>query len=479
MSTDSLPIPPEQDSKISSSEEKPESIISTTALENESSLLAKPEHDQASIDINLDIQDQPPIASKSTKKKANVTVHARLKPTKFSYDSIITEPVVTGQHSVKGDSFLQYDDLPLNRRGYKYRVCKPNRVFKSTQYLTTELPPYKVRASYFDKSQGVACSEDMSSITTQNGWLSARCNVAMREGKYYFEYDIIHSNNGEDKAHVRVGIGRKELALDAPVGFDGYGYGLRDLTGQKITLSRPLDFMSEGFHSGDTIGFLVELPLLQSQRTANEQFAREFREKHPKQKRASPAAFEEEEEERNLNAFDNVLRDQIAIKYKNGLFFEQFEYTRTKQMDHLLNPVTVFGEKAVLEKNIDTHPTVPVIPESRIVVFKNGQRVGEMFNNLYSFLPLDIADDAAATDANTKQLQNPSYRNTDDGSLGYYPMMSVFLNGVVKINAGPDFRYTVPEGAQPLCGRYEESVVEEWFWDLIDEVEADYLDSFD
>ncbi|GEQ67301.1 hypothetical protein JCM33374_g965 [Metschnikowia sp. JCM 33374] len=429
--------------------------------------------------------EKPPVkneccaSSAAKKRKANVVVQSRLKPTKFAYDSIITDPVVTGQNTVKDGTFFHYDDVPLNRRGYKYRICKPNRVLTATQYSTTELPPYNVRASYFDKSQGVGCSEDMLSITTQNGWLSARCNVAMREGKHYFEYDIINANNPDDKAHVRVGIGRKESALDAPVGFDGYGYGLRDLNGQKVTLSRPQEFMSEGFSSGDTIGFLVELPPLERQRAGNVEFLKEFRNKHPKKSKLTQAAKEEEDEEKKFNAFNNIHRDQIAIKYKNGLFFEQFEYTRTKQMDHLLNPVTVFGETAVLERNADAQPTIPTIPESRIVVYKNGKCVGEMFNGIYSFLPLDLADDSAATDANTKQQQNPSYRNTDDGSLGYYPMMSVFSKGVVKINAGPDFKHPVPEGAIPLCERYDESVVEEWLWDLVDEVEADYLDSFD
>ncbi|OBA19347.1 hypothetical protein METBIDRAFT_46522 [Metschnikowia bicuspidata var. bicuspidata NRRL YB-4993] len=437
---------------------------------------SKPEPDQRPI-LKTNKSELSELAIK--KKQANVVVQPRLKPSVFAYDSIITEPVITSQHSVKDEAFFQFDDLPLNRRGYKYRVCKPNRALKATRYLTTELPPYKVRASYFDKSQGVGLTADMTSITTQNGWLSARCNVSMREGKYYFEYNIVNSNNGDDKAHVRVGIGRKELALDAPVGFDGYGYGLRDLNGQKITLSRPQEFMSEGFHTGDTIGFLVELPPLTRQRDGNSEFAKKFREKYPKSKKPTRAALNEEKEEKALNAFSNILRDQVAIKYKNGLFYEQFEYTRTKQMDHLLNPVTVFGETAVLEKKPDAQPPVPTIPDSRIVVYKNGQCVGEMFNELYSFLPLDTADDAASTEANTKQQQNPSYRNTDDGSLGYYPMMSVFQNGVVKINGGPDFKYAVPEGAQPLCKRYDEAVVEDWLWDLVDEVEAEYLDSFD
>ena len=429
----------------------------------------------ATRDAEQDVKRNTVSPPASKKRKSNVVVHSRLKPTVFPFESIITEPVVTSQHTVQGETFFQYDDLPLNRRGYKYRTCKPNTAFTATRYLTTELPPCHVRASYFDKSQGVACTEDMKSVTTQHGWLSARCNVALREGKHYFEFEIINSNTEHNKAHVRIGIGRKELALDAPVGFDGYGYGLRDLNGQKVTLSRPQDFMTEGFRSGDVIGFLVDLPLLERQKAHNAEFANEFRKMHPKKGKASM----ENEEARRLNAYGNVLRDQIAIKYKNGLFFEQFEYTKNKQMEHLLNPVTVFGETAILERKSEYKPTLPTIPDSRVVVYKNGECVGEMFNNLYSFLPLDIADEAAGTDSNTKQHQNPSYKNTDDGSLGYYPMMSVFLNGVVKINAGPDFKYPILEEAQPLCKRYDESVVEEWLWDLLDEVEADYLDSFD
>lgn len=411
-------------------------------------------------------------------KAANVIVHTRLKPSRLQHDAMgPLEPAVTGTHTVTDMVFNQYDDLPLNRRGYKYRACRPNSSFHSNLYLTTDMPPYRIRACYFDRAVGISCSDDLSAVTTSQGWLLVRTNVGMREGTHYFEFDVILANDGAGKAHVRLGIGRKEAALEAPVGFDGYGYGLRDKTGQKITLSRPQPFMESGFGTGDTIGIVVELPLLEKHRASNAEFALQYQKSHPKKRKANAMAVDSEE--RALCCHGNIVRDQIPIKYKNALYFEQFEYTRTKHMDHLLNPVTVMGEKAVLEQEKDSKPPLPTIPDSRIVVYKNGELVGELYSELYSFLPLNINDDAQATDSNTKQQQNPSYRNTDDLSLGYYPMMSVFQNGVVKINAGPEFKYAVPSGAKPLCEQYDNTVVEEWLWDMIDEVEAEYLDSFD
>lgn len=413
-------------------------------------------------------------------KAANIILHSRLKPAVFQSESIDLEPTSTLLFTVKGEEFYVYDDLPLNRRGYKYKPCRENLELEANLYLTGDYAPYAARASYFDRSPGVACSKDMSAVTTQHGWLSARSNVGIREGKFYFEFDIVNGNNSSDKSHVRVGIARKEAALEAPVGFDGYGYGLRDLTGQKITLSRPKPFMPEefgGFSSGDTIGFLVELPSLEVQREHCAQFAKECQSGRRKKRKAGQLAADDEE--RRLNLYSNVFRDQVPIKYKNGLYFEQFEYTPSKQMDHLLNPVTVFGEKAILEKTNDAKPSMPTIPNSKIVVYKNGQHVGTMFENLYLFLPLNVDQDVSAADTNTKQQQNPSYRNTDDGSLGYYPMMSVYLNGIVKLNPGPDFKYGAPKGALPLSENYANKIVEDMYWDILDEVEAEYLDSFE
>ena len=40
-------------------------------------------------------------------------------------------------------------------------------------------------------------------------------------------------------------------------------------------------------------------------------------------------------------------------------------------MEHLLNPVTVFGERAIIEMD-DKRKNIPVIPNSKIRLFKNG-----------------------------------------------------------------------------------------------------------
>lgn len=375
-------------------------------------------------------------------RAANVVVPPRLKPTPFK-DAVDVEPVPSAQISVLGRTFNYHDDLPLNRRGFKYKPCRAIPIFPSNLYLTTEYAPFAARVLYFDRSPGVACSEDMAAITTLHGWLSARSNVAMREGTFYFEYNVVNSGG---KSHVRLGIGRKEAALEAPVGFDGYGYGLRDVTGEKITLSRPKAYMNESFGSGDTIGLLVLLPPLETQRA----YLREFDHKRRKTEFAA----------------HNIVRDQVPIKYKNALFYEQYEYSATRQMEHLLNPVTVFGEKAIVETNVDQ---VPTIPGSYVVAYKNGRCLGPMFEDLYAFLPLQD---------NLKQSQNQGYNNTDDGSLGYYPMMSVFSEGTVELNPGPQFKFELPKGARALSERYDEQVVEEWLWDLIEEVEAQYIDSF-
>lgn len=450
--------------------------------------------------------------SQLKQKQHNVIVQPRLKPVPFKQLDLLNKGPVEPQTSLAHEfkindgeesiKFYQSEDHPFNRRGFKYKPCQPNPKFKSNLYSTTDLPPFKIRPSFFDRSSGINFSENMDYVSTPQGWRSIRTNYGIREGKYYMEFNIVNANNKSDKSHVRIGVARKEASLEAPVGFDGYGYGIRDLNGQKMTLSRPKEFMSLhtdkcGFTTGDVIGFLVDLPSLKDHKAAVNQFVENLKfqidntheikpSESPKKKHKvkKEASVKPDDDEIKFNKFDNILRDQIPIKYKNALYYEQFEYTTTKQMEHLLNPVIVFGEKAILEeKNNLTHASknLPIIPNSRIVVYKNGEKIGTMFEDIYSFLPVKFHNDQLnETIYNAKQQQNANYRNSDDGSLGYYPMLSVFLNGIVGLNPGPDFKFPVEEpDLKPLSDRYNESIIEEWLWDLIDEVEAEYLDSYD
>ncbi|CAI5759734.1 unnamed protein product [Candida verbasci] len=419
--------------------------------------------------------------SKLKQKQHNVILYPRLKPVPFKESDLNSTilPTLNKEIEINGIEFFQSEDTPLNRRGFKYKLCRPNPTFSSNLYSTTEIEPFKITTSLFDRSGGILFNEDLSTITTKQGWRSTRTNVGIDEGSYYFEFKILQAN---EKSHVRIGIGRKEASLEAPVGFDGYGYGIRDVDGYLMSISRrKKQVIENGFETGDVIGILIELPSLEEHRKMVKDFEDVKKEelKHQKLKKRKMAKKKVDLEENiKFDEFGNIVRDQIPIRYKNALYYEQYEYSSTKTMDHLLNPISVVGEKAIIEMD-DKTKNIPIIENSKITFYKNGVKQDE-FTDLYSFLPTNVEDNEDINlGPNIKQQQNPNYKNTNDGSLGYYPMLSSFQYGCVKLNPGPYFEYPVTHPVKPLSDRYDESIIEEWYWDLLDEVEAEYMDSFD
>lgn len=354
-------------------------------------------------------------------KKKNIVIN-KFKPI-ISYKPIDFEqfnaPIAKSSFD---PNFHIIEDIPFNtRRGFQYSPCRPNPDLPLLKFSTSDLPPFNASLSYFDRSSGTFISGDYNSVTTDKGWLSARTNIPIQEGKVYFEFNIVNSN---EQSHVRIGVGRREASIEAPIGFDAYGYGLRDKTGQKLHLSRPVKFMKEGFKSGDVIGFLVELPKTE---------------------------------------FQDIVRDQIAIRYKNRLYFERFDYTPTEKMEHLLNPVTVFGEKAIPDLN----PFKPdFLPNSSIKIYKNGEFIGTAFEDLYAFLP-----------PYSEQKNNINKLN-NNGTLGYYPTVSVFKGGIAEINPGPNFKCK-PNDLEPDVKEfhelYNEKIADDVVWDIIDEIEAEAI----
>jgi COMPASS component BRE2 len=212
--------------------------------------------------------------------------------------------------------------------------------------------------------------------------------------------------------------------LDVPVGFDAYSYGLRDVSGQKVHMSRPRPFMP-AFGSGDVIGMHICLPPM------------------PKKEGTSR----------------DVFRDRIPIRFKGQLYFEQPDYVASKEMDDLMNPV--LPPTSLSNTSLPPpRPSFPTLPGSFINVYKNGVLQGTAFENLLAFLPP------------SSQLGG---KDLDDGMLGYYPAISVFHTGIVRLNFGPDF-FCPPQGLQerkvrPMCERYQEMLAEDAAWDLIDEME--------
>lgn len=410
-------------------------------------------------------------------------------------------------------------DLPNNKRGFKYVPCRPNPYLDSVLYSTTDLPPYGVRWSYFDRSPEMFVDQNMTFVGTQesDGWRSTRASVGIREGSWYIEYRIISGigemENGDNferqtselsrsvtpmhsnisiASHVRLGIARREASLEAPVGFDGYGYGIRDISCEKVHLSRRSEikegnnvYCNDDLKIGDVVGLLVELPDMKTQtKIASSMIDRKtLADPHLETDPGDGIGHSST----NQHSFieKGIEREMIPIKYKSELFFEEYEYTSSKSMEHLLNPVTVFGERAIPDKE-KFQPAK--LPNSSITLFVNGKRKGVPFENLFAFLPpaseQRMARSASKPSSKKNREEESFIVDRDDGELGYYPMVSSFRGGVVEINASgevwqkpEELKEKLAKGAvRPYGDRVKYKVVEEYVYDLVDNAVNKYLD---
>ncbi|GAB1316705.1 transcription factor, contains a PHD finger motif [Madurella fahalii] len=392
---------------------------------------------------------------------------ARPKPSDFEPSR---GPVFTSHHEVQDADgrtieFFETSEHVYNKKNFHYTHCIADPAFPSMfYYRNTEPPPHAAHMSFEDAASHMFFDRAGTHVTSNKGFRMSRANVAVREGRWYWECKVtrgILANRGEGDAeshgHVRIGFARREASLDAPVGFDAYSYGLRDAAGQKVHMSRPKDFFSPGedIREGDVIGLEIQLP--------SERFQRRI-----VQGQYNPAVDRDDEADRG--EAPNIIRDRIPIRFKAHIYFEKIDYHTTKELEELMNP-SPFGAGAALERPNPNHPVpaLRTLPNSCIKVYKNGVLMGIPWTDLLAFLP-----------PASKQAQQTGGREAlDDGSLGYYPAVSVFRGGAVEVNFGPDFWYPPPEDdadgsrlgkLRPVSERYDEQIVEDIVYDIVDEV---------
>lgn len=300
------------------------------------------------------------------------------------------------------------------------------------------------------------------------------------------EVKIIHGggehveDGRHEGSHVRLGWGRREAPLNAPVGLDAYSYGYRDKTGDKVTLSRPRPY-GRPFGSGDVIGMYISLP---PRRQADK--------KDPH----DPA---------------HIKRERIPIDLKGQEVFEILEYPTSKEMTSLMD----YSGKTTSSASVPSAPKksaaklpergpasatktvtpllrpLPTLSNSRIAFFVNGECQGVAFQDIYDYLQLRASDTSqkAKEKKRTREGVKEHRENPfNDGSLGYYPFISLFNDACVRLNPGPDFDFPPPpdidallngEGSEqterkwrPTCERYGEFMAEQWALDAQEEEEA-------
>lgn len=368
---------------------------------------------------------------------------------------------------------------PWNRSGFRYLACGPPRSDEQNDsplapindrypvyHAIETVPQGQVKWAWEDRSNYVYITKDGLAVTTDRGFRSARANLPIRQGRFYFEIILDRAggeanpgsrSNEPEHAHVRIGLARRESGLNAPVGIDGYSYGIRDKTGEKVHLSK-LEPYGEPFTSGDVIGVYVDLPPMRSPNPDDPH---------------DPARIE---------------RRRIPIRYRRQLYFESPEYPISKEMEDLadaaspskLKPKPQFrstlppppavkkpvpGQKPIAAPIPTSHvePTgivqreLPVLKGSKLVFFRNGVCQGVAFQDLLDFLPLKAHTTSSQDKLNSNLITNlsesisiePLTANRehlhDDGTMGYYPCVSVYGGGIARLNPGPDFKYPPPE----------------------------------
>ena len=346
----------------------------------------------------------------------------RIRPPPYKpedFDTLPKQPVLVAC-DIRGAQVRLWNciDHPFNRSGFRYLPCEAAPSMPSLMYRQIELPPFTARLAYEDMNSAIVISKDAQTCSTEKGFRLARANVGVRSGDWFFECKILRGN-GEGEGHVRVGWARREASMGGPVGFDGYSYAIRDREGQAVHLSRPRPSVGESFDTGDVIGLRIHLPPLEEQ--------------------------------------EDVVRDRIPIRYKGQLYFEQFEYVPTKDMEDLMIPIAMSGR---------TPPKT--LPNSFISVYRNGKLMDTPFRDLNAFMA-----------PHSKPSSLLGGREVDDGMLGYYPALSVFNSGTVRWNPGPTFEFPpsdAPCSMRPMSERYEEQIAEDIVWDLVDEIDFEIDD---
>lgn len=258
---------------------------------------------------------------------------------------------------------------PFNKDGYRYILAEEDPHAKKEEEDDVPgrpIPPHLYRVSYphlvyislNDRSPQLKISDDRLSLTGDKGYAMARATHGVRQGCWYFEVTV--DDLTAEGSACRLGWGQDYANLQTPLGFDRFGYSWRSKKGTVFHRSRGKHY-SEGYGTGDVLGFLVELP------ASN---------KAP----LLPPSY----------------KDRALIKFKNFFHFE---------------------EKDSVE---ETEKKLSPCPGSKIVFFKNGVSEGVAFSDVCNgrYYPCFSLYRSAGVTVNF----GPSFRHQPSDFPHYCPM---------------------------------------------------------
>ncbi|KAK7068679.1 Set1/Ash2 histone methyltransferase complex subunit ASH2, partial [Halocaridina rubra] len=227
-------------------------------------------------------------------------------------------------------------DHPFNKDGYRYILAEPDphapfrqEFDQSNDWAGKPIPGWLYRAlcpgavllALHDRAPQLRTADDRLAVTGDKGYCLIRATHGVRCGSWYFECTIEEQPEG---SHTRLGWCQQLANLQAPLGYDKFGYSWRSRKGTVFHESRGKHYMDGGFGEGDVLGIMIVLP-----------------DRNP------------------VSRFPPTYKDKPLVKFRSHLYYED--------KDDLAE---------ALKK-------LKPLPGAKILFFKNGKCYGEAFQNIY------------------------------------------------------------------------------------------------
>eukprot|EP00118_Oscarella_pearsei_P008150 m.41223 g.41223 ORF g.41223 m.41223 type:complete len:464 (+) comp33115_c0_seq1:21-1412(+) len=269
---------------------------------------------------------------------------------------------------------------PFNKDGYRYALAEldPHADEDLESYAGKPVParlyrcvlPDAVMLSMNDRASQLKLSDDRMTVSGDKGYCTARATHGIQRGSWYFE--VVVKDMAPDAA-CRLGWSQVYGNLQAPLGYDKFGYSWRSKRGTRFHQSSGYHYSADGYGVGDVLGFFIYLP-------------------------------KQSADERVLLPLTH--KDSALIKFKNFLYFEKKD----------------FVEKSV--------KALKPLPGSRIEYFKNGEPQGVAWENIFDGMYFP----AVSLYKNVTVSVNfgPTLLCPPKGLTGYHPMSDAVLIGYVE-----------------------------------------------
>jgi Set1/Ash2 histone methyltransferase complex subunit ASH2 len=226
-------------------------------------------------------------------------------------------------------------DHPFNKDGYRYLLAEPDphapyrqEFDESSDWAGKPIPgwlyrtliPSTVLLALHDRAPQLKISEDRLAATGEKGYATVRATHGVTKGAWYWEATIEEMPEG---TATRMGWGQDYANLQAPLGYDKFGYSWRSRKGTRFHESAGKHY-SPGYGEGDTLGFMIILP-----------------------------------QNNTTKLVPNTYKDRPLVKFKSHLYYE---------------------DKDNVPERLKS---LRALPRSRILFFKNGECQGVAFENVY------------------------------------------------------------------------------------------------